>query len=151
MLLSAAIRLVEYATGPHIQFSILFIVPVALATLSQGLTAGLAMAVALPLVRLGYFLHWPLLSSWTVQSLDSAVDVAILSGVALVCDRMARQETQIRVLEGLLPICSFCKRIRDEAGEWRQVESYVAARSRARFSHTFCPECGRRHYPDLMD
>jgi hypothetical protein len=151
ILVSLVILLVEYATGPHIQFSILFVLPVALATVSQGLTAGLTLALALPVLRLGFFLQWPLLSSWAVHSLDSAVDIAILTGVALICDRIVRQEQQIRVLEGLLPICSFCKRIRDEAGEWKQVESYVAARSQARFSHTFCPECGRRHYPDLID
>jgi CheY-like chemotaxis protein len=47
----------------------------------------------------------------------------------------------VRQLEGLLPICSYCKRVRDDHNYWQQVEDYVAAHSRARFSHGICPEC----------
>lgn len=100
---------------------------------------------------MGFFLQWPLLTSWPLQSLDSAVDVVILIGIAVLVDRIVRQQRRIQVLEGRLPICGFCKKIRDEAGEWRQLETYIAARSGARFSRTFCRECGRRHYPDLVD
>jgi hypothetical protein len=107
--------------------------------------------VMLPILRLAFFLEWPLLTTWPLQALDTAVDVVILAGTAMVVDRIVRQERAIKVLEGLLPICSFCKKIRDETGEWRQMESYIASRSGARFSHTFCRECGRRHYPDLVD
>lgn len=48
---------------------------------------------------------------------------------------------QVRRLEGLLPICSYCKRIRDEANLWHKVEAYVAERSEARFTHGVCPTC----------
>jgi sigma-B regulation protein RsbU (phosphoserine phosphatase) len=48
---------------------------------------------------------------------------------------------QVRQLQGLLPICSYCKKIRDDQNYWQQVESYVAARSDAQFSHGICPEC----------
>jgi hypothetical protein len=85
---------------------------------------------------------------------DGLIDVVILVGTALLIDRFARQEQELRILEGLRPICSFrssCKRIREEGGTWRQVESYISDRSAARFSHTFCPDCGRRHYPGLAD
>ena len=75
----------------------------------------------------------------------------ILIATAILVDRIVRQDREIRVLRGLLPICSFCKRIRDEEGAWRQLEIYIGARSDARFSHTFCPDCGRRKYPDLVD
>lgn len=57
----------------------------------------------------------------------------------------------LKVLRGLLPICASCKRIRDERGQWTQIESYVAARSDATFSHGVCPECLRRLYPDMAD
>jgi hypothetical protein len=53
---------------------------------------------------------------------------------------------RIRRLEGILPICAACKRIRD-GGRWRPVESYVAANSEATFSHGICPECALRLYP----
>lgn len=57
---------------------------------------------------------------------------------------------EIKVLRGLLPICSFCKKVRREDGEWEQLEEYVSARSEARFSHGFCPACGRQHYPEFF-
>ena len=55
----------------------------------------------------------------------------------------------IETLNGLIPICSSCKRIRDDKGYWNQVESYVSQHSKAKFSHAMCPDCSRRFYPDL--
>ena len=51
-------------------------------------------------------------------------------------------------LTGLIPICSACKRIRNDKGYWLQVEEYVAIHTDATFSHGVCPECVRVHYPD---
>jgi hypothetical protein len=48
---------------------------------------------------------------------------------------------EVKRLEGILPICASCKKIRDEEGEWRQVELYIRARSEADFSHGLCPNC----------
>jgi DNA-binding response OmpR family regulator len=54
----------------------------------------------------------------------------------------------IKTLEGILPICSFCKKIRDDQGSWSQMESYISDRSKAQFSHSVCPECMQEHYPN---
>lgn len=65
--------------------------------------------------------------------------------------------SHIEKLEGILPICSNCKRIRIEGGDpenqdsWTQIESYIGSRTEARFSHGICPECMERLYPDLID
>jgi PAS domain S-box-containing protein len=56
---------------------------------------------------------------------------------------------QVKALSGLLPICSSCKRIRDESGEWNSVEKYIRERSTASFTHGICPECARRLYPEF--
>ena len=48
---------------------------------------------------------------------------------------------KVRTLKGLIPICSHCKRVRDDAGFWQQVEAYVRDRSEAQFSHGICPSC----------
>jgi hypothetical protein len=53
----------------------------------------------------------------------------------------------IKTLRGLIPICSHCKKIRDDKGYWQQVELYVREHSDARFSHGICPECYVTHYP----
>jgi GAF domain-containing protein len=57
---------------------------------------------------------------------------------------------EIKVLRGIVPICSFCKKIRDAKGNWSEVEAYVSKHSEAQFSHSFCPECGKLHYGDFL-
>ena len=54
----------------------------------------------------------------------------------------------IKTLNGLLPICSNCKKIRDDKGYWNQIESYIRDHSEAEFSHGICPECAKKYYPD---
>ena len=58
--------------------------------------------------------------------------------------------TEVRRLSGLLPICSFCKKIRDDKGYWSQLESYISEHSDAQFSHGLCPECLKEHYSDFI-
>ena len=55
----------------------------------------------------------------------------------------------IKTLHGILPICSNCKKIRDDKGSWSQVESYISKHSEAQFSHGICPECARKLYPEF--
>jgi hypothetical protein len=54
---------------------------------------------------------------------------------------------EVKTLRGILPICSFCKKIRDDNGSWNHVEIYVQNRSEANFSHGICPDCLQKHYP----
>jgi DNA-binding response OmpR family regulator len=61
---------------------------------------------------------------------------------------LQRALAEVKTLSGLLPICSGCKKIRDDRGSWTTVESYIQARSDAQFSHGICPECMQRLYPD---
>jgi len=56
---------------------------------------------------------------------------------------------EIKVLRGIIPICSSCKKIRNDQGGWQQMEAYIRDHSEADFSHGFCPECVRRMYPHL--
>jgi PAS domain S-box-containing protein len=56
---------------------------------------------------------------------------------------------QVRTLEGLLPICMHCKKIRDDGGYWNEVEKFVRDHSDAKFTHGICPECEKKHYGDF--
>jgi hypothetical protein len=56
---------------------------------------------------------------------------------------------EIKTLHGILPICSNCKKIRDDGGYWNQVEEYVKEHSDARFTHSLCPDCLKKLYPGL--
>jgi hypothetical protein len=59
-------------------------------------------------------------------------------------------EEEVKTLRGLLPICSYCKKIRDDQGYWKSLEVYIATHSQADFTHGLCPECGMKHYPDVF-
>lgn len=56
---------------------------------------------------------------------------------------------EIKTLTGMLPICAACKKIRDDQGYWNQIESYISEHSDAAFSHSICPACARKLYPEL--
>ena len=58
---------------------------------------------------------------------------------------------KIKKLEGMLPICCSCKKIRDDKGAWHQIEEYISDHSEAEFTHGMCPECIKNHYPGYYD
>lgn len=76
-----------------------------------------------------------------------------LGMVILVVDRMRLRaeadEKHIKRLEGLLPICSHCKKIRDDHDQWQNIEMYIRDRSEAEFTHGICPECAKEFYPEF--
>ena len=64
-------------------------------------------------------------------------------------EKLKNAMEEIKVLSGLLPICSSCKKIRDDEGYWNQIEIYIEERSEAMFSHSICQDCVNELYPDL--
>jgi hypothetical protein len=140
----------DYISGPAIQFPILFLIPVSLASWYSGWKWGLAFAVTMPCIRWYYGVFWP--GSMTVfdASINTAIRILVLGGVAFLVSRTARQTQElarrVNILEGILPVCSFCKKIRDQHGDWSSMEQFITERSEAQFTHGFCPECGERHY-----
>ena len=56
---------------------------------------------------------------------------------------------KVKLLSGFIPICASCKKIRDDTGYWQQVEAYIQKHSNAEFSHSICPECSHKLYPEL--
>jgi hypothetical protein len=81
--------------------------------------------------------------------------VVVISVMALWFARLSEHERaldeEVRALKGLLPICSFCKSIRNDAGEWENLERYISKRSATEFSHGICPSCHKIHYADLLE
>jgi len=110
-----------------------------------------AFSISLPLARLCFNVVWQ------TQDLAPAVINAPVTMLALwyyghLIYRIALQkislERRVRVLEGILPICASCKKIRNEKGEYERIEKYMSDHSEVSFSHTICPECGKKLYPD---
>ena len=63
--------------------------------------------------------------------------------------RLQKALDNIKTLEGLLPMCANCKNIRDDDGYWQKVEVYIRDHSEAQLSHSICPDCAIKLYPDL--
>ncbi|HNC24399.1 MAG TPA: response regulator [Opitutaceae bacterium] len=61
-----------------------------------------------------------------------------------VAERILRYATQVRQLEELMPICSYCKKVRDDKNYWQQIEGYINERTGSEFSHSICPDCYQR-------
>ncbi|MCX6155074.1 MAG: PAS domain-containing protein [Candidatus Kapabacteria bacterium] len=76
--------------------------------------------------------------------------LAALEREKLISELM-KAHTEIKTLSGLLPTCASCKKIRDEDGEWHNMESYITERSQIEFSHGLCPDCIQKHYPNYAD
>jgi len=66
-----------------------------------------------------------------------------------VCGELAESLAKVKTLSGLLPICSWCKKVRNDEGYWQQVEAYLKQHTDAAFTHGVCPECTRKHFPAI--
>jgi len=73
------------------------------------------------------------------------IDIDELRARLKAAERILGLRQHVQQLEGLLPICAYCKRIRDASEQWESIERYVEARSEAQFSHGYCPECYEKY------
>lgn len=148
--LSVVVAGIDFWLGPFFQFPIAFVFPVALAAWFSGKAWGIALSVALPLVRLYFISIWDVPWEFAYSVANAAIRMVILSGLALLVARVAQQERElagrVKSLEGLLPICSGCKKIRDEEERWQPLETYISERSHAQFTHGLCPPCAREYF-----
>jgi len=86
---------------------------------------------------------------WTITvmaSEDNKPEYLICTGIDVT--ELQEALSKIKTLSGFLPICSFCKKIRDDRGYWENLEEYIRQHSEAEFSHSLCPECLKIHYPE---
>lgn len=94
------------------------------------------------------------LATYTPDVVDGVVrgffvHVADVTAMKVLQRQLEAAVQQVHTLEGLLPICMHCKKIRDGGAGWTPIEDYLRARTEARFSHGVCPGCFATHYPDL--
>lgn len=92
---------------------------------------------------------------YDIHELRSTIEIAMVKHEAaetrdLLIRQLKNALSRIRALRGLLPICAACKRIRNtENDRWQQIEEYIADHSTASFTHSICPDCADRLYPEL--
>jgi len=67
----------------------------------------------------------------------------------LMINELQKAMKKVKQLSRFLPICSHCKKVRDDKGYWNQIEAYIQDHSDAEFSHGICQECAKKYYPDM--
>lgn len=77
--------------------------------------------------------------------INKPFDKDTLAARLRVAERILNLQQEVKQLEGLLPICSYCKKIKDDEQNWQQMESYISRRTEANFSHGICPDCYNTH------
>ena len=153
LLLALLVLVFDYLTGPFIRFPILYLVPIVLASWKNGLHWGLVFAVCMPLAHLSFTNFWTTPFTFFYATVNTLIRITVFVGFAYLVNKVGVQkrqlEKEIQTLQGILPICSFCKKIRNPQGTWESLEGYISSRSEAEFSHSMCPECAKKHYPDF--
>ena len=98
--------------------------------------------------------HWFLgdqATTWGQRRGEVCIELIIFTLVMVLEYLIVRTLVKrIKILEGFLPICAGCKRIRHQ-DQWEQIENYISAHSLASFSHSLCPACQKKYYPELFD
>jgi K+-sensing histidine kinase KdpD len=145
---------------------VLFIAAVIVASRYAGATAGLSAALLSVLVFDWFFDLTPHVLDFTFAGLVQAVVFGSVSLLVASLEKQRRQAiwsleeanrklstslNEIKILRGILPMCSYCKQIRTGANTWTRMETYIHEHSEADFSHTVCPECLRKYYPDIYN
>lgn len=146
--------ILDYFTGPFIRFPITYLAPIGLASWINGLRWGLALAVAMPLIHFSFINFWISPFPLADAAVNTIVRIVVFSSFAYLVNKVTLQkrelEKEIMTLKGILPICMFCKKIRNHDGIWETLEVYISKRSNAEFSHGMCPECAKKNYPDIF-
>jgi len=151
IMLAAMFLALDFVVGPVVQFPIAYIIPVALAAQFSNSRLSYSLAVIQPLIRFGFVFIWGAPWSLTVSIVNAVIRAAVLMTIAYFINRKVRLAREVKRLEGFLPICSFCKKIRNEQNEWQKIEIYISKHLRAEFTHSISPECARTHYADFLD
>jgi hypothetical protein len=155
---------VDYLSGHEVSFFVFYFLPIAFVSWHTNRKSATFFAV----VVTGNWLVINCLeeapySHWLIRYWNAGVRLAAFLTIALTfafIKQQLRQEQQlnqelsgalaeVKRLSGFLPICASCKKIRNDHGSWEQIETYIRDRSEAEFTHSLCPECVDKIYPDL--
>lgn len=143
LLIAVFVVFLDYAVGPHVEFPGLFIIPVVYGAWYGGLRWGLPLSL-LPLAHVAT-IAWGLPSATFEAAISAVVRIPVLAAVAWWIASVAESQRaltkEVELLAGLLPICSYCKKIRDDEGDWQVLEKYIQDRTAARFTHGICEAC----------
>jgi len=111
----------------------------------------LAMTICNEILDLPHYLLGDKPTSFDQRTGEVIIELAILTIIMIIEIVLIKKlYHRIRILEGFLPICANCKKIRHEKS-WDQIEKYISEHSLAQFSHSICPDCMKKLYPEFYD
>lgn len=142
---------VDYLTGPFFQFPSVYVLVVAAAAWFSGLTTGLALAVVMPFTRVGLMLTiWDEPWDATTFIATGVTRLIVFSLAAVVTARLADHErevaNQFKALALLLPMCTYCQKIRGADDRWTTLDQH-SGQTEFRFATGMCPDCAVAHLP----
>lgn len=141
----------DWATGPMIQFPILYVLPVMAAAWFGFPRLSMAIAIGLPSLRaLVEQTLWPGTPPLPYTLLNTATHAGVLAALAGLTITAAAALRRVAALEDILPLCRVCKRIRSEHHRWEALEVYIARHMETSFTSGTCPDCLRRVFGRLM-
>jgi len=156
----AVIGAVQVVTLARLTLAPAYLIPIALVTLRSTRTAGLLTSVVCGVMWISMEVRSPTGNEFLwLDAWNNLLRVGVFVSFALILARfkgdMVREMklnaklqaalAEVNQLSGLLPICAWCKRIRDDQGTWQQIETYITVHSEADFTHGICPDCARKH------
>jgi len=143
LLFSILCGLLDYWSGPILHFQIAYALPIAMAAWHRGLRWAIPMAIGLSCLRLAFLHHESLSIHWGIATVNLAIRMSVLASLAFLVHHTSRLATRAAHLEGLLPVCAWCKRIRGKDHQWVSLEVYLATQAEVVMTHGICPDCGR--------
>jgi hypothetical protein len=149
LLLCAAFMEIDWELVPLGVFPFVFIFPVMLTAWNRRFWLVLAFCLLMSLTRVvrSYYFDLNLSVDDVAGALIRFFVLVLLATLTTLLGRQTRQlRRRVQLLEGILPICSRCKSIRDTDNNWVQLEGYITAHSTAQFSHGLCPHCFKEFY-----
>jgi hypothetical protein len=165
LVLVVLIGVLDFLSGYELSFSLLYFAPILLVTWWAGRRAGVAVASLSTLVWCGaeiasgrMFTH-PLMPFW-----NALMHVSCFLSVVMLLARLKHSYeaqrrmawewqasfTHVKRLSGLIPICAWCKQVRNDQGSWQQVEAYLAEHFDATFTHSICQDCQDKELHTLL-
>jgi hypothetical protein len=157
----------DYLIGSIIHVHFLFIIPVLIAAHRSGRTWGFTLAASMPVAHGLILFHEAASINLPQLCAGMATHIATLALLAELVHRVTVQKREllvqklaladaldearhsIKILRGMLPICSGCKSIREDNGYWKRIEDYLQVHSELEFSHGICPDCVEKLYPEF--
>jgi hypothetical protein len=155
---------VDYLSGREVSFFVFYFLPIAFVSWHTNRKFAIFFAVVVTGNWLVIdYLEGASYSHWLIRYWNAGVRLVAFLTIALAfafIKQQLRQEqhlnqelsaalAEVKRLSGFLPICASCKKIRNDHGSWEQIETYIRDRSEAEFTHSLCPECVGKIYPDL--